>query len=286
MAKPLLLSDNFFDDVILHPEHVVAAAGGEVAGAEVFRIADNLRDVTRFAVATPDAYTGPLVDCGVVRQASCLVLDRGHNLAGRPVFLLASATGTYIGNGDYDTVLVANIPAAPGGRPSDPGGCLTPEGVWWKTFPATASRWWFLDVPPLGPGLAPVLTGVYLGDAYRLPEYLDAPAAYDYRLNLRVGKNKTSRRGVRVKRHIIGYAEMDLRLRLEEPDYLALHPHVRRLTLANHPWWVCPDDATDEGAALMRLFHLPGETVYDPAASPVVRDVRLLLEEVAPLAVL
>jgi hypothetical protein len=241
--------------------------------------------VTRFAVATPNVFAGAMVDCGAPRAASCLVLDRGHNLAGRAFSLLTSATGSYA-DGAFAVVVTCVVPAAPGGLPSDPNGCLTPEGVWWKTFPAASARSWYVDVHPRGEGLAPVLTGVYLGEAYRLPEYLEAPGAYDYRVNLRVGKNKTSRRGVRVKRHVIGYAELDLRLRLEEPDYLAFHPHVRRLTLANHPWWVCPDDATAEGAALMRLFQLPGETVYDPAATPSVREVRLLLEEVAPLAVL
>lgn len=282
--KPLILSDNFFDDVVLHRDHIVSTTKTEVTGSELFNIADNLRDITRFTVAETNSTVHVRVTCGAAKGADCIVLDRGHNLAGKSVNIL-----TYTDAGFSAGLVVqaaVTIPAIAGGLPTDANGCLTPDGVWWKTFPSATQLSWVLEVPAMGAGLAPIITGLYLGKSYRFPEYLDGPAAYDYRIKQIIQKNDTSRRGIRVKRGIINYAEVDLAVKLDGTDFDAFNAQVRPLFFSNHPWWFCLDDSDVTGAGLMRLFQLPGETTYDPIPNPVHREIRFLLEEVAPSATL
>jgi hypothetical protein len=276
--KPLILSDNFVDDVVLHPDHIITHTNTPVTGSEVWQLADNLRDLTRFTVAETNTATQVRVDCGVAKSVDIIALDRGHNLKGKTVKLWSGTDGV-----TWPTLrATCVVPAAPGGLATDANGCLTPDGVWWKSVASASQRGWMVEVPAMGAGLAPILTGLYLGKSYRFPEYLDAPAAYDYRVNHRVQKNDVSRGGVRIKRGIVNYAEVDLAFKLEGVDFAAFYPEAKRLLFSNHPWWFCLDDADVEGCGLMRLFQLPGDTVFDPQVNPVHREIRLLLEEVAP----
>lgn len=278
---PLILSDNFFDATVLHPEHVVTTDGIEVAGAELHHVADNLRDVTHFTAAPHPSigYTSIYVDCGEAKAADTLVLDRGHNLREAYVAVYVSDDGATW------TVHRQETPRSTvGGLPTAVGGCLTAEGVWWMHFPLHTVRYWRIIIDAVPPGdAAPIITGLYLGAAYRFPAYLDAPGAYEHRTSMKVLKNEVSRGAVRVKRGVLLFDEVDLKLSMDEADFLAFDPHVRRLLAKNHPWWFCLDDNATEGAQRMRLFQLPGDLVYDPVVNPVHRDVRFLLEEVAPL---
>src|ERR1044072_9753854 len=126
--KPLILSDNLLDDVVLHRDHIVSTSGTEVAGSELFNIADNLRDVTRFTVSETNNTLDIIVDCGVAKEVDAFVLDRGHNLAGKSFQVHGGSDGVTFA----DTILNANIPATAGGLGSDANGCLTPDGGWWK----------------------------------------------------------------------------------------------------------------------------------------------------------
>ena len=277
-ATPYILAHNYLDTGVLYPSHVVTTTGTEVAGSELFRIADNLRDLTRFTVSETNVWVSILLNTGTAKTTSTLVLDKGHNLAGRSYELRTSADGV-----TYETLVAAGtFPASAGGLPSDAGGCLTPEGVIWKTVAPFSARWIALSVLPMGAGLTPVFTGVYLGLGYRFPAYLPAPGAYDYRSQTKALKNATSQTGGRIKRRILAWDEVDLRLSLEEADFAALLPHVHTLMKQNHPWWFCLDDSDAAGAGLMRLFQLPGDTLFDPIVNPVHRELRFLLEEVAP----
>jgi hypothetical protein len=282
--KPLILSHNYYDDGILYPGNLVSnQEGGDVAGSEIWHISDNLRDVTRWTRSGTNSASHVAMDSasGPV-SPDMLIIDRGHNLAGKHINIEASDNA-------WTTLAVQigiTIPSTAGGLPSDANGCLTPDGVFWKTFTGGAHTFWRLGIDPLGIGVAPILTGLYLGQSYRFAEYYDAPGAYDYRRNVRVGKNEVSKGNVRVKREVSVWGEVDIRVQLEEVDFQALRPHVDRLLNNTHPWWFCLDDSTTEGAGLMRLFQLPGDTVYDPAMNPVTREVSLLLEEVIPSQVL
>lgn len=285
--KPLILSDNLFDSTVLHPTHVVSNRyGGEVAGSEYFRATDNLRDVTHFAPSLTNQNNGIQVDTGAATFIpDTFILDRGHNLAGKSVEIVAGTDDTF-GTGQSIT---CTIPSTPGGLPADANGCLTPDGVWWKNLSGSitsAWRWFAFISNAMGASLSPIIPGTYLGTAYRFAEYYDAPGAYDYRRNVRYGKNVVSKGAVRVKRETQVFGEVDIKVRLEEADFQNIIPHVNRLLFNTGVWWFCLDDSTTEGAGLMRLFQLPGDTVYDPQANPVTREVALLLEEVIPSLVI
>jgi hypothetical protein len=284
---PFILSDNFFDDAVLHPTHVVTTSGTEVAGMELFNIADNLRDGTAgFSVAEGNTAISITVDAGAAKSADTIIFDVGHNLTGASVQVRGSTD-----NFAASDVLVATftIPSSAGGLGS--AGCLTPKGVAWMRFAPASYCFWRVVFPPLGQvveedmvfAIAPRLGNVHLGQSYRFPTYLDGPASYDYRTQHKVLKNEVSQTGIRVKRGIINWDEVNLSVRLEEADFQQLHPHVRRLLDYNHVWWFSLDDSTTEGSGLMRLFQLPGDTLYDPTCDPVHRKVAFLLEEVAPV---
>lgn len=282
--KPLILSHNYYDSTVLFPTHAPRNPDNDdVAGSEFWRVSDNLRDVTHWTPSTTNAQRALDVNCGIAKSADTVIVDRGHNLAGVSCQVQTSPDGvTWSGAGSAFT-----IPSAAGGLPTDANGCLTPDGVFWKTLgggPYTA-QWFRFTMAPRA-GIAQIVAGLYLGLAYRFAEYYDAPGAYDYRRNIRHGKNVVSKGAVRVKREVQVFGEVDIRVRLEETDFQNLRPHVDRLLLNTHPWWFCLDDSTTEGAGLMRFFQLPGDTVYDPVCNPVTREVSLLLEEVIPSLVL
>lgn len=286
MAKPLILSDNAFDATVLHPTYLVnnlAGTADDATDHEPFRIADNLRALTFWTSVAANVARSLRVDTGVVSglAPTIVVLDAGHNLGGATVKVQGSTDPTFA-TFDADSVS-ATIPTSAGGLPGDANGCLTPEGVWWKTFtPVNARQAWRLLIPALGAGISPIVTGLYLGVAYRLPEYLDAPAAYDYRRKYSFKRNELSEGAVRGKSRPRRFDELDLRFALESGDYAAFETEVTRLLDYGQPWWVCVDDGDAAGAGLMRLFDVPGDLTYDPVADPVHRRIALLLEAVAP----
>lgn len=274
---PVILAENHFDTTVLHPGAVLTAEGGEAAGAEAFRVADNLRDMTCWTSGAPNARAALTVDCGAPAAASALVLDRGHNLAGHTVALRASADGV-----TYHDVVRCVVPAAAGGLPWDAAGCVTKEGAWWRRFAEVSWRFWQLEVPAMGAGLAPLVTGLYVGAAYEFPEFLEAPAAYDYRTRVVHRKTELSLGGVRVKTRGINFGVIDLRLDVEGEDYAGFDAQVRRLLELGHPWWFCLDEGDELQAGLCRLFQTPGDVDYDPQANPVHREIALELETVIP----
>lgn len=272
--KPLILGDNFFDDVVLHSDHIVSTTGTEISGSELYHIADNLRDLTQFTPTETNTQIDIEVDCITAKDASGVVLDRGHNLKGKTVLI----------RGDGATLETCTIPAVPGGLPDDANGCLTNEGVWWKTFEQASHQVWTFRINAMGAGLSPIVAGLYIGDFYRMPEYLNSPAAYDYHFRHEAKKNAVSERGVRIKRRIVNTRMVNFNATLEDPDFLGLHAQALNLLHKNHPWWFCLDDSRFVGGSdLMSLFQIPGDTEYDPQVDPVHRNIILPLEEVVPL---
>src|SRR6185312_12357024 len=176
--QPLILSDNLYENVVLHPAATVYlnAPATEAVGHQIWRVADNLRDMTWCTTSASNILAQFRTDLGVGQTAaiSILVLDRGHNLAGKAISLNVSDDGA-----TFTTLFTVTPLSTPGGLPTDTNGCLTPEGVWCKTFSPVTHRAFSLDVPASS-GFAPIVTGLYLGDLYRFPEYLDAPGDYDY----------------------------------------------------------------------------------------------------------
>lgn len=279
---PLILASNAFENTILNPTYVVSnMSADDTAGREVFRVADNLRDMTSWTPQATNASRTLLVDTQSVVAANMIVLDRGHNLNGVTVTVAAYAYsgGSYI----QAAAITPTIPTSPGGLPTDPNGCLTADGVWWKTFSIASNRAWGLTIPALGSGIAPVVTGLYLGQSYRFPAYLNTPFADDYRTDVKALTTKLSRGGVRVLSRRLNFRKVRLNVDLESTDYPASDAQVRPLLRYGQPWWLCLDDSDATNAGLLAPFQIAGDLTYEPGANPVHREVRSLeLEEVIP----
>jgi hypothetical protein len=163
--NPMILAENFFNP-IQYPGHVVA--GNEAAtGHEAFRVGNNRRSIYDYWVPTTSnnaAYVQ--VTCDRVRAATCLVIDRGHNLAGKVISLTCS-------NDNFtttETVFSITMPSATApGSVDDPSGIRTEEGAWLKRFPLRSAKYWRVNVAAMGSGLKPQIVGLYLGLAYAPP---------------------------------------------------------------------------------------------------------------------
>ncbi len=104
------------------------------------------------------------VDCGQARVASFVALDRGHNLAGKQIYLEGRNSTSL----SWATVVVSTyVPSASyGALPSTLApGVATPEGAWVREFNPTAFRYWRLRVPP-STGFAPRVVGLHLGPSW------------------------------------------------------------------------------------------------------------------------
>lgn len=284
-ASPLVLSDNWYDNVVLHRTYTVSNPDADDAvGNEIFRVADNLRDMTWW---TPQA-TNAIRKLRVIGLASntaptLIVLDRGHNLGGVASVKLQSSTD------NFATVttdeLTVTIPTTAGGLPTDANGCVTTGGVWIKELTGLNARTaWQLNIPAMGVGIAPLVTGLYLGVYYRFPTgvFPDAVSAWDFRSRIEYTKNQLSRRGVRVKVQPIQFGELRVKIALESTDYAAFNTEVQRLLQYNQPWWICQDDTDATMSGQTRPWQLPGNLTYDPVPSPLHREIDFTLEELIP----
>jgi hypothetical protein len=278
--KPLVMTDNLAENVVLHPTFVLGQSGSDdVAGHEIFRVADNLRDLTSWSPAALNTARTIYVDCLTAVTPNTIALDRGHNLAGIAV-VIKSFTDTTLATAT--TIATCTIPSTPGGLPTDANGCVTPDGVWWKTFSPSSNRVQGLVIPAMGAGIAPIVTGFYIGTSYRFAEYLKAPGAFDYGTDVKYMRNELSRGGVRSKSRGINLDKLPITIDLDSADYPAFDTEIRRMLRYNCPIWFSYDDADSSGVGQMRLFQLPGDLSYKPNANPVHREIQIDFEEVIP----
>jgi hypothetical protein len=281
--KVLILSDNQFENVALHPSSVVAnLSADDVAGHEAFHVADNLRDMTSWTPAGTNSARSLYVDVGsgLTVTMNTVILDRGHNLAGQTI-----SVGGYTGPTLATPVTVNSytIPSSPGGLPTDTNGCLAADGSWVKEFTSITARVFAITTPAMGAGVAPVITGLYAGMSYRFPEYLNSPFADDYDTNVEVQTTKLSRGGLRVLTRKINFRRFALSIDLDVSDYAAFDVQVRPLIRYGQPWWICFDDSDATHSSMIAPFQLASAVRYSPNANPVHREVRGLdLEEVLP----
>ena len=281
--RPRVLSDNAFDGEVLHGTYVVSnPADDDAADHEVWRIADNLRDLTWWTPLATNAERTLRVVADAAFTPDLLVVDRGHNLGGHTAILESSDDGF----GTVASSLSMTVPAAVGGLGTDANGCATPEGAWWKDLTGlSAHTGWQLRIPAMGAGVAPIIAGLYLGASYRFPVYWDAPGAFDYRQTTAFGKTARSVGGVEVEWSPVLYDLLSLRAsRMQPADFTTFLPHVQRLLRYRQPWWVCVDDADAEGCSLMRLFKQDsGNPEFNPTLNPMLREISLELRSVAPV---
>jgi hypothetical protein len=166
---PLLLIDNVFDTVGLYPGGTVDAIS-EVAGREAFRVADYRRDRTYWQPTSDGGGSDTWVRTQLLtaHAIDSILLDRGHNLTGKTVFLEGGPDGA-----SWPTSISLTVPGATtiGGTPAAPTMAQTEEGTAWTLFATTTARlWWRLRVP-YAAGFIPIVTGIIAGARTQLLGY-------------------------------------------------------------------------------------------------------------------
>lgn len=158
---PLLLVDNVWDAVRIYPGAIVDAVS-EVAGRESFRVGDYRRDRTWWQPTSDGGGSDTWVRVHLLaaRSVDFVFLDRGHNLAGKSIFLEGGTDGVA-----WPTSVQLNVPAngVVGGTPASPAMAATEEAAAWTIIPATTARtWWRLRIP-YASGFVPQVTGILAG---------------------------------------------------------------------------------------------------------------------------
>lgn len=280
MATPMWLSDNLFDTIGASPDGILEnVAADDAPGHEAWRVADGLRDRTWWTPTTTNVERTLRVRTPSARTVDTVVLDRGHNLAGIGYAIQAlDSGGTFLG-----TIASGTIRATVGGSPTDAGGCLTPRGEWWKRFGSAPYFGHVFVIGAMGVGLAPIVTGLAMGQSYRWPSHWDAPSAYDDRRRVSWATNRTSEAGVRVRRGRRVHRALNMRTQIDGDQWTpALQAEFARVVDRGLPVWHCTDDGTATGAGALGLFNVSNDLDFDPVQAPVHRELALELDEVAP----
>jgi hypothetical protein len=263
VAAPIWLPENHVDRG-LYPGHGIVASHS-VPGFEVARLADGLRDATRWKGSTANVQVTITWDCGVVRLASALFLDRGHNLGGKQWLLEGS--GDNFATAAETVLSMAAHPTGVGGRLDEVLGAVALDGSFGISYAPHAFRWWRLRIPPVA-SYIPELTGLYSGRHFQLARGVPMPYSdYDserFTVELqssagRIGRSRTYRRrqgAISIRAGSEAEYTDNLRVWLEDtyrdksqPAWLVLDPEQAPETMLNV---ICPDVqwafATDHGA--------------------------------------
>jgi hypothetical protein len=272
--SPLLLVDNVFDAIGLYPGAAIDATS-EAAGHEAFRAADYRRDRTSWQAINDgggvDHRIRVQLPSGVAVDS--VFLDRGHNLAGKSVFVEGGADGSA-----WPTSVQVNVPSVVGGMPAAPTMCQTEEGAAWSLFDPTASRlWWSLRVPH-ATGFVPVITGIILGLRTQLVNF---GKTFDEDAGGRTQPSQQSTAGYRASDRTYSWRTVTLDLDLiGATEYDGTMRTLRaRLFDLNQPWVCVMDSGTHPERAWM--YTLDG-TTWGMPKSHVYRAGRIVGREHMP----
>lgn len=277
IQTPLLLLDNVFDVVALYPGGVLSAIT-EVAGREAIRVGDYRRERTWWQ-PTSDGGGGDTwvrVQLTAAHAVDSIALDRGHNLAGKTVYLEGSADGV-----TWSISQPLNVPASGviGGTPAAPAMAQTEEGVAWTLTPSLAARaWWRLRIPYTA-AFVPQVTGIIAGLRTQLLGFSDV---YDEDAGGRKQNVQESTAGYRATDTAYTWRTLELGFRLigaSEYD-TTMRTVFRELLFAkNQPALVFMDYGTYPERGW--LYQYDG-TNWAMAKQRVHRNGRIQLREVAP----
>ncbi len=163
MGKPLFLVDNLFDGGFpgsQYPGHVITAEE-EATDHEVWRLANGRRSPSDYwTPTTNNSDTWAEAKGDRVRGADMVVIDAGHNLAGKTVKIEGSDDNFTT----IDTIHDDVIPSV-----SSPGnidnvtGIVTEEGVWLRRFPLRGHLYYRVFIPAMGADLKPQIIGLWVG---------------------------------------------------------------------------------------------------------------------------
>lgn len=172
MAKPLLFVENFYSR-LQFPGHTVTATE-EPSTHELFRAANGRRSPYDYWTGSTANLTQSLqVDCGRVRAANCLAIDRGHNVSAKSLTLYANQDNFSISSEAILNAITIPSASTPGGNADEDNGVRTEEGLWFKRFPQREVRYWRTDLLNAA-SFIPRLVGIQLGYAWEC-EYWTRP---------------------------------------------------------------------------------------------------------------
>lgn len=171
--KPRFLSQNIFND-IMFPANVISATSAE-AGSEAFRVGTGRRLSSRNKWTTATFNTEESIKARTGQATFCdmIVLDRGHNLAGKNIILERSDNDFTATTSVFDITLPTTTPT--GGDISASPGVRTEEAAWCFVFTGATAEDWRLRIPGMGANLRPEIVGLYLGRSYETTHYLELP---------------------------------------------------------------------------------------------------------------
>lgn len=251
MGLPILMADNLFS-VAQYPSHVISAEE-EPANFEAYKVGRASRWTGNYATATTanDPWYIQVV-CDRIRGANCWILDRGHNLAGKAVTLVASQDNF----STSETILSYALPSASSaGRIDDPLGVRTEEGAHVQRFPMREAKYWRLSVSAMGSGLKPQIVGLWLGMAIELSKLPDMPFSED--VHDLVQQVMESDLGWIGGTKAVQRRSGTLSIRLDtQIEYDSIRSQVQGLFGAAVPTWLVVDSDQAERAMLVR--RVPG----------------------------
>jgi hypothetical protein len=271
---PLILVDNVFDTVNLYPGAVIDATS-EAAGHESFRVADYRRDRTWWQAANDGGSSDHRIRVQLPATAvvDSVFFDRGHNLAGKSVFVEGGADGA-----TWPTSVQVNLPSSLGGTPAAPTMDQTEEGAAWSLFaPTTARLWWSIRIPHSA-GFVPIVTGVILGLRTQL---LGFSKTFDEDAGGRTQSSTQSTAGYRANDRTYSWRTVALDLDLigaTEYDG-AIRTARSRLFDMNQPWVCAMDYGTHPERAWMYTLDA---TTWSMPKTRVYRGGRIVGREHMP----
>lgn len=272
---PLILAENFFN-ARLFPLHVLAA-DEEPVGMESWHVADGRRTPSdRWQGITANQQRTLTVSCDRIRAADTLVLDRGHNLAGKELALECSDDNFVSVQSVFDFVLPSVCQPGP---ISGPFGILTEEGAWAINFPDRAATYWRLRIPAMGAGLVPQIVGAWLGLSYS-PGFLLTPWGDDS--NTASFEEVVSEYLWRGRGPVAQANDGALGIKLlTEFDYELARYHLDGIFGSGKPTWICYDQAQAERMFL--ALRPQGRQGFELAQGWWPRQARINYVEHSPL---
>jgi hypothetical protein len=161
MGSPAVLVDNFYS-LRQYNAHTLSASENSANAVFVGASRRSVYDAYTSATTNLDAWLRAL--CDRIRIANMVVLDRGQNVSGLTAKVQLSSDA-FVTN--IETAFTGVLPSVTGaGSLDDDFGVLTPEGSWLKRFNPRGSLDWRVFIPAMGASLKPIVTGLWLGQAW------------------------------------------------------------------------------------------------------------------------
>lgn len=244
MDRPVFFGDNLFSRT-QYPLHAITASE-EPVGHEADMASNGRRHGLNYATATTANNAWYLQSVfNRVRGFNMIGVDRHSNVFGKQVQLLLSDDSF----GTTASVLDLVIPAQTGtGSLDDAYGVRTEEGAWLMRVPFRAGNAIRFNVPAMGVGLKPQITGLWVGLSYS-PAHLYRPHSPDN--DFMVVEESVTPSGWRGHGRA-GYPRQGaVRLKMEDWwEYELARYHLQFVFGRSRPTWIIHDEDQADRAVL------------------------------------